>query len=46
LSSPGKGEKPRSRTQKMSPKIEEAGHRSQEWKDFLKPAARWTLDRV
>jgi hypothetical protein len=25
---------------------EEAGCRLQEWKKFLKPTSRWTLDRV
>jgi hypothetical protein len=31
---------------KNSLKNEEAGIRLREWKDFPKPAARWTLDRV
>jgi hypothetical protein len=31
---------------KRSPENEEAGLRNREWKDFPKPAARWTLDRV
>jgi hypothetical protein len=31
---------------KYSLKNEEAGVRLREWKDFPKPAARWTLDRV
>jgi hypothetical protein len=31
---------------KNSQKNEEAGSQFREWKDFPKPAARWTLDRV
>jgi len=27
-------------------KNEEAGRRLREWKDFPRPVARWTLDRV
>jgi len=31
---------------KTAPENEEAGRRLREWKDFPRPVARWTLDRV
>jgi hypothetical protein len=33
-------------TRNNSPENAEAGSQFREWKDFPKPAARWTLDRV